>query len=91
MPPGPDRDQRELAILFKRGPAVFVYRGMQNPEAEQNYQRAYEIAAKLDDDHALFKALWGMWLCANLQRRTSVARDRAEELVALAQRSGTMS
>jgi class 3 adenylate cyclase/tetratricopeptide (TPR) repeat protein len=88
MPPGPDRDQRELTILFKRGPAVFVYRGMQNPQAEQNYQRAYEIAAKLDDDHTLFKALWGMWLCANLQRRTSVARDRAEELVALAQRSG---
>ena len=44
MPPGPDRDQRELAILLKRGPAVFVYKGMQNPEAEQNYQRAYEIS-----------------------------------------------
>ena len=87
IPPGPDRDQRELALLLKRGPAVFVYKGMQNPEAEQNYQRAYEVAAKLDDDHTLFKALWGMWLCANLQRRTSVARDRAEELVALAQRS----
>ena len=87
MPPGPDRDQREFAILLKRGPAVFVYKGMQNPEAEQNYQRAYEIAKRLDDDAVVFKALWGMWLCANLQRRTSVARDRAEELVALAQRS----
>jgi class 3 adenylate cyclase/tetratricopeptide (TPR) repeat protein len=87
MPPGRDRDRCELAILLKRGPAVFVYRGMQNPEAEENYQRAYETATRLDDAHALFKALWGMWLCANLQRRTSIARDRAEELVALAQSS----
>ena len=87
MPAGPDRDQREFAILLKRGPAVFVYKGMQNPEAEQNYQRAYEIAKRLDDDAVVFKALWGLWLCANLQRRTSVARDRAEELVALAHRS----
>jgi class 3 adenylate cyclase/tetratricopeptide (TPR) repeat protein len=87
MPQGPGRDQRELAILLKRGPAVFVYKGMQNPEAEQSYLRAYEIAGKLDDDHTLFKALWGLWLCANLQRRTAIARDRAEELVALAQHS----
>ena len=87
MPPGHNRDQRELAILLKRGPAVFVYKGMQNPEAELNYQRAYETAKRLDDNAALFKALWGMWLCANLQRRTSIARDRAEELVALAQSS----
>jgi tetratricopeptide (TPR) repeat protein len=87
MPPGRERDQRELGILLKRGPPVLVYKGMQNPEAEQNYQRAYETAGRLDNDHTLFKALWGLWLCANLQRRTSIARDRAEELVALAQRS----
>ena len=40
------------------------------------------------DDHALFKALWGLWFWAGLGRRTDIARDRAEELVALAQRSG---
>ena len=87
MPAGRDRDQRELGILLKRGPPVLLYKGMQNPESEQNYQRAYETASRLDNDHTLFKALWGLWLCANLQRRTSIARDRAEELVALAQRS----
>ena len=33
MPPGRDRDQRELAILLKRGPAVFVYKGHAKPRS----------------------------------------------------------
>ena len=88
MPPGGDRDRRELAVLLKRGPAVFVYKGLRGQVAEGNYQRAYEIAKPLGDDEALFKAIWGLWLCSNLSRRTAAARDRAEELVALAQHSG---
>ena len=87
MPPGAERDRRELSALLKHGPAVFIYKGLRNPEVEQDYRRAYEIARALGDDHALFRAVWGLWLCANLRRQTATARDRAEELVALAQRS----
>jgi len=86
MPPGKDRDQRELAVLLKRAPAIFIYKGLQSPEAEQDYRRAYEIAKASGNDHVLFKTIWGLWFCANLQRRTATARDRAEELVALAER-----
>ena len=88
MPPGGDRDRRELAVLLKRGPAVFVYKGLRGEVAEDDYQRAYEIAKPYGNDKSLFKAIWGLWLCSNLSRRTAVARDRAEELVALAQHSG---
>ncbi len=91
MAPSADRDRRELAVLLKRGPAIFVYKGLQGQVAEGNYQRAYEIAKPLGDVEALFKAIWGLWFCANLSRRTAAARDRAEELVALAQRSGDES
>lgn len=52
------------------------------------YQRAYEIAEASDDRYGLFKALWGLWFYANINRKTALARDRAEQLVALGQRSG---
>ena len=88
LPPGAERDRPELALLLKQGPAILVLRGGQDREVEPVYQRAYDIAQALCDEHGLFKALWGLWFCANLARRTGTARDRADQLVALGQRSG---
>jgi len=88
LPPGEDRNRRELALLLKYGPAVLIFRGVQGPEVEPIYQRAYDIAEASDDGRGLFKALWGLWFCANLSRRTAPARDRAEQLVALGRKSG---
>lgn len=85
---GEDRDRRELAVLLKHAPAVIVFKGHRSPEVEQAYRRAYEIAKGLGDDQTLFKAIWGLWFCANMGGRTDVALNRAEELVDLAQRSG---
>ena len=87
LPPGEVRDRCELAVLLKYGPVILIFRGVQNPEVEQVYQRAYDIAEASDDEHKLFKALWGLWFSANMSRRTGAARDRAEQLVALGRRS----
>jgi class 3 adenylate cyclase/tetratricopeptide (TPR) repeat protein len=87
LPAGENRSRRELSVLLKHGPAIVIFRGSQSPDVEQVYQRAYDIAAASDDEHALFKALWGLWFCANMSRRTGTARDRAEQLVALGRRS----
>ena len=87
MPAGRERDERELSVLLKRASAVFIYKGLQRLELKQDYERALDLAKSLGDDHAVFKAVWGLWLCANLGRQTATARDRAEELVALARRS----
>ena len=87
MPPGKDRDQRELSVLLKHASAVFIYKGLQRLELKRDYERAHELAESLGDDHAVFKAVWGLWFCANLARQTATARDRADELVALARRS----
>jgi class 3 adenylate cyclase/tetratricopeptide (TPR) repeat protein len=86
--PGPDRDQRELAVLLKQGPALLTFKGHQSLEIEQVYQRAHDIANALGDRHALFKALWGLWLCDSVARKWASARNRAEQLVALGQQSG---
>jgi class 3 adenylate cyclase/tetratricopeptide (TPR) repeat protein len=86
--PEQNRDQRELAVLLKQGPAVLTFKGHQSLEIEEVYQRAYHIASLLGDRHALFKAVWGLWLCDSVARKWASARNRAEQLVALGQQSG---
>jgi len=88
LPPGNERDRRELAVLLKRGPVAIVFKGHRSPEVERTYTRAHNLAQSLGDEHALFRAVWGLWFFANLGQRTDLARDHANELVALAQRSG---
>ncbi|MGB7098666.1 MAG: hypothetical protein WBD95_07850, partial [Xanthobacteraceae bacterium] len=83
----PDRMRRQLDFLLKLGPALGVTRGMQSGDSEEVYRRAAELGESLEDGNAVFRAKWGLWLNANLGRRTALARDRAEELVGLAQRS----
>jgi class 3 adenylate cyclase/tetratricopeptide (TPR) repeat protein len=87
LPTGEGRNRRELAILLKLGPALVVFKGSQTAEVEPVYRRACAIAEVLGDEKGLFKALWGSWFRANLSRDTNSARDRAEQLVAIGQRS----
>ena len=88
LPKPEERMRRQLDFLLKLGPALMVMRGMQSAEVEDAYRRAEEIGAAVGDSAATYKAKWGLWLNANLRRKTALARDRASELVALAQRSG---
>jgi hypothetical protein len=88
LPPGTERSERELSVLLKQGPAVHIFKGMQSPDAELAYRRAYDLAKELNEEKRLFKALWGLWFCANVGRATAAARDRVDELVALGQKSG---
>jgi class 3 adenylate cyclase/tetratricopeptide (TPR) repeat protein len=88
LPEPADRMRRQLDFLLKLGPALMPVRGMQSTEVEDVYRRASEIGAAIGDDAATYKAKWGLWLNANLRRKTALARDRAGELLTLAQRSG---
>jgi tetratricopeptide (TPR) repeat protein len=87
--PEPDtRKRRQLDFLLKLGAASMVAKGMQSAEVEDAYRRAEDIGEAIGDAPATYKAKWGLWLHANLRRKTALARDRASELVTLAQRSG---
>jgi hypothetical protein len=88
LPEVADRMRRQLDFLLKLGPALMVLRGMQSAEVEDAYRRAAEIGAAIGDGATTFKAKWGLWLNANIRRKTALARDRASELVTLAQASG---
>jgi predicted ATPase/class 3 adenylate cyclase len=85
--PPPDRMRRQLDFLLKLGAASTAVHGLQSVEVEDAYTRACEIGEKLGDGTGLFEAKWGLWINANLRRKTALARDRAGELVALAQQS----
>jgi predicted ATPase len=61
---------------------------MGSAEVEDACRRAAELGEALGDGTAIFKAKWGLWLNADVRRKTGLARDRANELVTLAQRSG---
>jgi tetratricopeptide (TPR) repeat protein len=87
MPP-PDGMRRQLEFSLKLGSASVVAYGLQSAEAEQAYVRASDIGAKLQDGPKSFQAKWGLWINANLRRKTALARDRASELLTLAQQSG---
>ena len=88
LPQSADRMRRQLDFLVKLVPALMVDRGMGSTDAEDACRRATEIAEMLGDHAAVYKAKWGLWLNANVRRKTALARDRANELVTLAQRSG---
>jgi tetratricopeptide (TPR) repeat protein len=88
LPDPVDQTRRKLDFLLKLGPALMVTRGLQSAEAEDAFSRAAEIGDRQGDASALYKAKWGLWLNANIRRKTALARDRARELVTLAQRSG---
>jgi class 3 adenylate cyclase/tetratricopeptide (TPR) repeat protein len=88
LPASAERTRRQLDFLLKLGPALIVTRGMGSPEVEDAYRRAAEMGEVTGDEPATFKAKWGLWLNANIKRKTALARDRADELLALAQRSG---
>jgi len=86
--PSADRTRRQLDFLLRLGPALIIMRGMQSAEVEETYRRAADMSAALGDDSANFRAKWGLWMNATIRRKTALARDRASELVTLAERSG---
>jgi predicted ATPase/class 3 adenylate cyclase len=86
--PPQDQMRRQLDFLLKLGAAFVVMRGLQSVEVEDAYSRASEIGERLGDSTRVYQAKWGLWINANLRRRTALARERASELVTLAQHSG---
>ena len=86
--PPPNSLRRQLDFWLKLGSASVVAHGLQSTEAETAYTKAAAIGEELGDGSASFQAKWGLWINANLRRKTSLARDRADELVFLAEQSG---
>ena len=74
--------------MLKLGPAVALFRGAQDPVLREIYLRAEALSRRVDDSHARFKAVWGLWYNANISRELDDAGAFAQQLVTIAERLG---
>ena len=88
LPSGRERDREELALLVTLGVPLAATTGYANPEVEQTYSRARELAVALRDDAAQFAALWGLWVIYHVRGELAKAREIAGDLVAAGEHTG---
>ncbi len=88
LPPEPQRDRAELALLLELGPALVNATSWSSPEVRTLYGRANELGAATGDQAALFRALRGEWQYLIGRADYDAAMARADDLVRLAQAAG---
>jgi hypothetical protein len=87
LPNRDERARRALTLLHKLGPAIGVTIGDWKPEVEAVYRRAHDLGREVGDGPQLFRATWGLWMCAS-RTDNKQSRKWTEELTSLAQRLG---
>jgi class 3 adenylate cyclase/tetratricopeptide (TPR) repeat protein len=87
LPSANARDLAEVDVRLKLGPALQHILGVQHPDVRAAYEPAALLAKKLGDIDRTFKATWGLWFQANISRDFGGAREWANELVMISERS----
>jgi tetratricopeptide (TPR) repeat protein len=85
-PETPEHTQQELDLHMALGPLLMATRGYAAAEVEQTYTRAWALCQQLGETPQRFAALRGLWRVYQVGGRLSTARERAEQLLTLAQR-----
>jgi predicted ATPase len=88
MPDGPERKQHELGLQMVRGLALRMMEGWANPGLEPVFARARELCHQLGDPPELFPVLWAITLFHAIRGDLRQYRERADDLMAEAERSG---
>src|SRR5262249_22574603 len=90
LPHKDERARRALTLLLKLGPTIAVTIGDWKPEVAAVYRRAHDLGREVGDGPQLFRATWGLWLCAS-RTDNKQSRKLTKELTSLAQRLGDES
>ena len=85
LPDSLERKQQELMQMITLGPALITIKGAGTPEVEQAYARALDLCAELPESSLHFATMWG-W--SRISKNYHIKRERAEKMLALAQRLG---
>ncbi|MEP7306124.1 MAG: protein kinase [Acidobacteriota bacterium] len=85
---GPQRIQQELGLQMIRGLALRLMKGWAAPEIEPIFARASDLCRQLEDPPELFPVLWAIALFHAIKGDLREYRQRADELMALAEASG---
>ena len=81
LPETQKRDRLELQLQISLGSVPVVIGGFAAAAAEEAYERARELAHKLDDQAELFTTTWGLWIVNQHRLRVNEGRALAKELL----------
>ena len=87
LPDTPERAQQELMLQRALGASLLATRGFAAPEVEHAYSRARALCQRLGDSHEIGPVLFGLWGFYEVRGDLRSARELAEQLLTLAQRS----
>jgi predicted ATPase len=88
LPDTPERKQLELELQMMKGVALRSVTGWATPEIEQVFTRARQLCQELHDPPQLIPVLWATTLFLLIRGNLRECRDRADEMMAQAERSG---
>ena len=87
LPDTPERTQQELDLQIALGPALIVTKGYGATEVEKAYVRARELCQQVGETLQLFRVLAGLEVFYLTRAELQTARELAEQLTTLAQRT----
>jgi DNA-binding winged helix-turn-helix (wHTH) protein/tetratricopeptide (TPR) repeat protein len=87
LPATGERDAREVILRIALGGELMATRGFGAPEVAECYALARDLCRRVETTPHLFSALWGLWLFYLSRGPLSTARELADSLLDLAQRS----
>ncbi|PDT51198.1 MULTISPECIES: adenylate/guanylate cyclase domain-containing protein [Sinorhizobium] len=85
MPENPERLELELTLLITMGRVLTAAKGYGHPEVEHVYNRALNLAERIQETPRLFPVLLGLTIHHAVRSELSAARDLGERLLRLAQ------
>jgi DNA-binding SARP family transcriptional activator len=88
LPPGQDRDRRELTVLLPLSSLVTMTKGFAAAEAHGLLARALTLCRQLDESHEIVPVLWRLVSFHNVSGQLETARPLGRQLLEVATRSG---
>jgi len=85
LPETAERNQQELLLQIRLGPALMMTKGFAAPEVEHAYARARALCQRVGETPQLFSVLRGLWQFYNGRGAYQTARELGEQCLQLAQ------
>lgn len=87
QPESKERAKREIELLMSIGPSLSAAKGFASPEVEATYASAISLSRQVSDGQEDFSILRRLWVYHFIAGHLDQARDIAQQLMTLAERS----
>ena len=88
LPETPEHTQQALTLYIGLGAALIITKGQAAPEVEHAYTQARALCQQVGETPELVPVLFGLWWFYVVRPQLHTARELAETLLRLAQRTG---